>query len=305
MHSQLKTAATSTTAKSLPVKVHKSSRVLSVEPQSGTLELSNGISHSADVIIGADGVHSITRNRVLPNAPKAFKSRHSAFRFTIQTQEVLDDVETASLADTDNIMNSWYSSSEKIVLYPTANNKILNLVCIHLAVDSESITNDYSTSGSKSKMLEVFKNFHPSLLKLLSKADPAELKIYPIFDMEKLPTYVNGRLALVGDAAHPITPHLAQGGAQALEDAVCLGVLLERGLRPSEVPERLRLYNDIRYARSSKIQEISRIVGGDGLAKDSDNKNKLSGKMADKLSTKMILILANSDRLRRIWLQSR
>lgn len=81
-----------------------------------------------------------------------------------------------------------------------------------------------------------------------------------------------------GDATYPFTPHLAQGGAQALEDAVSLGLMLEAKLPSASVSERLRLYNDARYARSSKMQELSRAVRGDRLASDAEGDNTLSGK---------------------------
>jgi len=142
---------------------------------------------------------------------------------------------------------------------------------------SEITTDDYSSSGSKSNLLKIFKDFHPSIVKLLGKVDATELKLYPFFDTESLPTYVECRLALIGDAAHPFTPHLAQGGAQAIEGAVSLGVFIEAGLPSSEVPERLQLYNKARYDRSSAIQELSLVVGGDKLVNGSDNSKNISG----------------------------
>lgn len=260
------------------MKIHVSSRVVSIDAPTATINFKDGSSKSADIIVGADGVHSVTRSSVTPNAPGPFRNNHSAFRFIIERQLVLQDPETAPLASVNCTMDMWYSDSEKLVLYPTSNNKLLNFVCIHPSSRSETKTDGYFTSGSKSNLLDVYKDFHPSILKLLSKVDPAELKIYPLFDLNPLPTYIKDRLALIGDAAHPFTPHLGQGGAQALEDAVSLGVFLEKGLTPSQVPERLELYNKARYERSSKIQELSRIVGGDRLASGSGETHTFSGK---------------------------
>ncbi len=78
--------------------------------------------------------------------------------------------------------------------------------------------------------------------------------------MKQLPTFFNDRLALVGDAAHPFAPYLAQGEAQAIEDAVSLGVVLGASITTAEVPERLQLYNKARYTRASIIQDYGRLV---------------------------------------------
>lgn len=285
LHSQLKEVAASPLGTGPAVQLHISSKVVSVDPRTSTVNFADGTARSADVVIGADGVHSVTRGSILSNGPRPFKTTHSAFRFVLERQTVLDDPETAPLASVDGTMDMWYSSSEKIVLYPTYYNKLLNFVCIHSSDKSATTTNDYSTLASKSNLLEVYKNFHPALVKLLGKVDPAGLNIFPLYDMDTLPTYINDRLALIGDAAHPYTPHLAQGGAQALEDAVSLGVFLEKGLAAADVPDRLLLYNKARYSRSSKIQELSRIVGSDRLANDEGQENTFSGMSSMNITT--------------------
>lgn len=168
------------------------------------------------------------------------------------------------------------------MLYPTTYNQLLNFVCIHPAELSASSlskgTDDFTNSVSKTTLLEVYKDFHPTLLKLLELTDPSTLKLYPLFDMAQLPTFVTGRLALLGDAAHPFTPHLAQGGAMAIEDGASIGVFLEKGVSPAEVPERLKLYNLARYERASRIQEYSRQVGGDGTSSDGKSTGQFKGR---------------------------
>lgn len=96
--------------------------------------------------------------------------------------------------------------------------------------------------------------------------------------MDTLPDYVHGRLALLGDAAHPFTPHLAQGGAMAMEDGVSLGILLSQLRSTDEVPERLRLYSKARYARATEIQNLSRLVGHENSDSDiGENVEKWKG----------------------------
>ena len=276
LHSQLKEAAISRNGRGEPVSLHTSARVVSVDPQTATITLTDGSSHSADVIVGADGVHSKTREALVPKPKEAFKTPHSAFRFIIERKVILEDAETKSFAEIDGSMDMWYSADRKIVLYQTSNNKLLNFVCIHPASLSDA-SDGYSKAASVSRLLEVYRDFHPGLVKLLGKVDPKELKIYPLFDMPTLPTFISDRLALVGDAAHPFTPHLAQGGAMAIEDGVSLGVMLGKHTTPENVPERLQLYNKARYQRASLIQEYSRQVGGDGTAANSEEAPKFKG----------------------------
>lgn len=76
--------------------------------------------------------------------------------------------------------------------------------------------------------------------------------------MEPLPTWVRGRLALMGDAAHPFTPWRGQGGAQAIEDAASLGVMLGEGVRKEQIAGRLELYMRARRERAELIQDSSR-----------------------------------------------
>ena len=72
-----------------------------------------------------------------------------------------------------------------------------------------------------------------------------------------------GKLALLGDAAHPFTPHQGQGAGQAIEDAASLAVVFPPGTKKDEISVRLELYEKIRKERAETIQEYSRIAGSD------------------------------------------
>ena len=273
LHSQLKEAAASKHGIGEPVTIHTSSPVIFTDGHTATITFEDGSTRSGDVIVGADGVHSKSRRSILSSA-RSFKTEASAFRFIIERQIVLDDPETAAVPGPDGSMDMWYAADRKIVVYSTSNNKLLNFVCIHPAHMSDA-GDTYDKSASKSAMLEVYKDWHPSILAMLNKVDPADLKVFPFFDLKQLPTFVSERVALIGDAAHPFTPHLAQGGAMAIEDGVSLSILLENA-SPADVPERLQLYNQVRYTRGSSIQEFSRQVGRDGLASDGSEAKKVA-----------------------------
>jgi 2-polyprenyl-6-methoxyphenol hydroxylase-like FAD-dependent oxidoreductase len=116
------------------------------------------------------------------------------------------------------------------------------------------------------------------VLTILDQAEPESLKLWTLLDMDQLPTWINDKLALLGDAAHPFLPRKsntvfvhdthewldqAQGGAAAIEDAMSLSAVLPFGTRPADVPERLLLYEKIRYERAHAIQQFTRLAGRD------------------------------------------
>ncbi|KAK3044086.1 hypothetical protein LTS18_002220 [Coniosporium uncinatum] len=109
-------------------------------------------------------------------------------------------------------------------------------------------------------MLELCSDFNNDVLALLALADDEVLE-WRLFDLPALPTWCSDRLALLGDAAHPLLPYAAQGGAQAIEDAVTLSVLLQKGTPPGDVPERLKLYFDARHERAEYVQQFARTQG--------------------------------------------
>ncbi|KAK0853511.1 hypothetical protein LTR03_002775 [Friedmanniomyces endolithicus] len=266
LHNQLKAKATSTAGKGPPVKLLTSSTVVQADPQTSTVTLESGETKQADLIIGGDGVHSVTRQALGPDMPTAFKTDRYAFRFTYAKALAMSDPVTRPLIEQEGVMISWYGPDRKIVLYPTSGNTLLNFVCIHPASASGD-SDDYNKTVSKAQLLEVYADFHPVVLKLLEKVGEDQVSLYPLYDMKQLPTFATGRMALIGDAAHPFTPHLAQGGAMAIEDGLSVGTMLPFDTLPSGVESRLQLYNAARYERASAIQEYSRYAGGDSTTK--------------------------------------
>lgn len=86
LHTQLKDAARSSECKGMPIELHTSSKIVSVNPNTATITLENGESHSADVLVGADGVHSNTRKALLKGASLPFSTGHNAFRFMLERE---------------------------------------------------------------------------------------------------------------------------------------------------------------------------------------------------------------------------
>ncbi|KAJ4983382.1 hypothetical protein SVAN01_11117 [Stagonosporopsis vannaccii] len=269
LHSELKRLATTEDGPGRPAVLKTRSRVVDVNTAEGTVTLETGEVVQGDIVIGADGVHSNTRPRI-PGAEsiKTFGSGKSAFRFLIPRERALAVPETRKFAEHEGHLIMIFGRDRRVVVYPTSDNTLLNFVNIHPTSESQINPNepgssDWQNQGNIDKMLEIYKDFEPAVLKLLSMADEETLKVWELLDMEQLPTWTHEKLVLIGDAAHPFTPHQGQGAGQAIEDAASLAVMLQRGTPLTAIPERLKLYQKCRFERASYIQEISRIAGMD------------------------------------------
>ena len=263
MHETLKKVATEEDGPGRPAKLLTSTRVVSIDATKGVVKTADGTEHQGDVIVGADGVHSVAR-LCIPgwNGRKPYDSGKSAFRFMFPRALAAEDPVTAKFCEKPGLLVITYAEDRRLVFYPTNNNEELNFVCIHPSNES-SASGDWNNDTSVEKMLEVYRKFDAPFRALISKANPATLKVWNLLDMEQLPTFIHEKLALIGDAAHPFLPHQGQGAGMAIEDAASLAVMLSGLSSKAEIPNRLKLYNEARYERAHNIQSFSRLVGQD------------------------------------------
>ncbi|KAL4906502.1 hypothetical protein BDW74DRAFT_190137 [Aspergillus multicolor] len=132
----------------------------------------------------------------------------------------------------------------RLVMYPCRQGHLLNCAAIHPA-DSET-TAKYSfwlDSGSVDDLVSTFQDFSPEIQQPCRLAE--DLKLWSLVCRRPPRTFVKGKLALIGDAAHPILPHQGQGGAQAFEDVAALSTLLPSAAIPEQISERLSFDRDV------------------------------------------------------------
>ncbi|PSK48602.1 Ubiquinone biosynthesis monooxygenase COQ6, mitochondrial [Elsinoe australis] len=262
LHTAIREAAVSSEGKGKPCDLKLSSKVVSVDTENAKVTTESGEVFSGDVVLGADGVHSVCRSFVVDAEKyKPYDSGHSAFRFLVPVKELRDDPVTAELLQPDGYLTMNLSEDRRLVYYPCVNNTLMNFLLIHPSGESRSDGVEWNQKGDKNQMLEIGKIFPDNFKALMSKAPEDSLKVWTLLDLEVIPTWVNGRLALLGDAAHPFQPHQAQGGAQAIEDAVSLAAVLPLGTSPDEINDRLELYVKQRKHRADRVQEFTRISG--------------------------------------------
>jgi salicylate hydroxylase/6-hydroxynicotinate 3-monooxygenase len=211
-----------------------------------TLAFVNGDRVHADAVIGADGVHSLIRTSMLGPEKPRYTGR-VAYRTTF----------AASLLDNPiaPVRTKWWGPDRHMVVYfVTAARDELYFVT-SVPEDAEWLTPEsWSAKGSLDALRAAYAGFHPEVQTIL-RACP-EVHKWALLDRDPLPRWWEGRVALLGDACHPMTPYMAQGAASALEDAAVLSRCLE-GIDADGLAEAFDLYETTRKPRASAIQANS------------------------------------------------
>ncbi|KAL4880396.1 hypothetical protein BJY04DRAFT_228671 [Aspergillus karnatakaensis] len=260
LHEALKHAAVDPDGPGRPALIHLRSRIVGCDCDEPSLTLDNGQTITGDLVIGADGVHSVLRQFVAQEDIAPTPSGGSAFRFLIPISKVQENPETRQLLARPGELQLWDGTYRRLVIYPCRNNTELNFVCLHPDKESEGSTEGWNNAASLDQVLKVYDEFCPAMKALLRMVNPEEIKLWRLLDRKALGTWISGKSCLIGDAAHPFLPHQGQGGAQAIEDGAALGALFPFGTKPAEVAARLELYMACRYNRATMVQEYSRLA---------------------------------------------
>ncbi len=211
-------------------------------PRTG-LTFADGTEIDADLVIGADGVHSLIREYVVGPDQARFTGR-VAYRTTYPLA-LLRDVEMTTSR------TKWWGSDRHIVIYLVTPDEVYFTTSTPERADW--ITREsWSAKGDLGELRAGFSHFHPDVRAVLAAAP--EVYKWGIFERDPLPTWRRGRAVLLGDACHPMTPYMASGAGMALEDAAVLArCLVEFG----DADTALRIYEATRKPRTSVVQQGS------------------------------------------------
>ncbi|MFI9272134.1 FAD-dependent monooxygenase [Kitasatospora sp. NPDC052896] len=205
----------------------------------------NGETAEGDVVIGADGIHSVLQQYVVEPRDPVF-SGLAAYRGVMPAERVPDWP--------DGAVRFWSDSTRNLLVYPVRRGELLNFVAFGVA--DEQMRESWSAPGDPRQLTAGYGDgWDPLAGEVVSQVD-ATFR-WGIYDRESLRQWTRGRLALLGDAAHPMLPYMGQGANQAIEDGMGLATLLE-GVRTVDVPHVLVRYQTLRRDRAARFQQGSR-----------------------------------------------
>jgi 2-polyprenyl-6-methoxyphenol hydroxylase-like FAD-dependent oxidoreductase len=198
-----------------------------------------------DLLIGADGINSTVRALVFGAEPPRY-SGYTAWRAVTS----FDPAQVRAVAG-----ETW-GCGARFGIAPMSAGRVYWFASVNAPAGAI-----VAAGRRKDHLLRRFRGWHAPIEALIAATDEAAILQHDIYDREPLARWSDGRVTLLGDAAHPMTPNLGQGACQAIEDALALADALRSG---ADVPAALRAYQGRRIGRTSRIMRQSRQVGAVG-----------------------------------------
>jgi len=222
--------------------VHTGHRAVGFE-QDGELarvEFANGATAEAEVVVAADGIHSELRAFVCPPSNPVFHGTVS-YRGLVARERLPD-------WPMDR-WQMWAGPSRHFLVFPVRHGAMVNYVGFVPA--DEEMKESWSAPGDPAVLRREFEGWDPRIGDVLKRVDKTFR--WALYDREPLARWSTGRLTLLGDAAHPMLPHLGQGANQSIEDGMALATILGQ-VDAAAVPASLLAYETLRRERVAEIQ---------------------------------------------------
>jgi len=217
-----------------------------VRPEGAALRLVGGGSEAGDLVVGADGIRSALRSQI--NGPEAPDfAGQVAWRGTVPAERLRSDlIEPAATV--------WAGAGRHLVTYYLRGGRSVNFVAVEERADWTA--EGWSAPGDPDELRRGFAGWHERVTQLLDQVDATFL--WGLFTRPEQVRWTDGPVVLIGDAAHPMLPFMAQGAAMALEDVAVLANALADN---SEIPAVLLAHEERRWPRVTRVQHRSRANG--------------------------------------------
>ena len=229
------------------IELRVSSEVIGYEHDgsSVTVKIHNGDRVTGSLLVGADGLWSNIRKQVTADGPPRV-SGHTTYRSVIPTEQMPEDLRW-------NAATLWAGPKCHIVHYPLSGWKVFNLVVTYHNDAPEPVA---GKPVSEEEVMKGFGHVHERAQNIIRHGK--DWKLWVLCDRDPAERWIDGRVVLLGDAAHPMLQYFAQGACQAMEDAVCLSHMLARH---DDYIAALEAYLEQRFPRTARVQLMSRAIG--------------------------------------------
>ena len=205
----------------------------------------DGSTEEGDFLVGADGVHSKIREALLPNAIPRYAG-YTCWRAVVQAEPDL-------LHYDPNVFIETWGRKGRFGLVPLSNNRIYWFVCLN-AKAPDSPLRTYTARD----LMKIFEGYHEPIPQILAQTSDHHMLQHDIYDLPPISRFAFGRVVLLGDAAHAMTPNMGQGAGQSVEDAVILASHLKQS---PVIEEALVRYERERIGRTGQITRMSNRIG--------------------------------------------
>jgi len=212
-------------------------------------QFADGSSFEAELIVGADGIHSAVRDALWGRTDASFTG-HMCWR-------ALVPVAHHPLPYVSPDASFWMGPKAHIVTYYVKGGAAVNIVAVNES--AEWVAESWTEPSTREELLGAYAGWHPNIIRLFEQTDTSQIFKWGLFDRDPMSRWSQGRVTLLGDAAHPMLPFLSQGAAMAIEDAYVLAAALAH--HGSDQEAALRAYEAERLPRTSRVQLEARERG--------------------------------------------
>jgi 3-hydroxybenzoate 6-monooxygenase len=230
------------------IELRTSAEVVRYEQEGASVAaiLASGEVVRGAALIGADGLWSNLRKQLVGDgAPRV--SGHTTYRSVIPTDQMPEDLRW-------NAATLWAGPKCHIVHYPLQGWKTFNLV---VTCHNDAAEPAAGKPVPQDEVMAGFHHVHPKARSIINHG--RDWKLWVLCDRDPVANWVDGRVALLGDAAHPMLQYMAQGACMAMEDAVCLAHMMD--MHQGAIEPALQAYNAQRMLRTARVQLMSRAMG--------------------------------------------
>ncbi|MBZ0297492.1 MAG: FAD-dependent monooxygenase [Anaerolineae bacterium] len=208
-----------------------------------TAHFADGTSVECDVLIAADGIHSAVRQQIITQA-KPIYAGYTAYRAVVPFDH----------ARVGDVWGESWGHGSRFGLAPLSDNRVYWFATQNTPDGQRHTSNE----DTKAHLQEIFADWHHPIKQVIEETRASDILHHDIYEISPLDTWIHGRVVLLGDAAHAMTPNLGQGACQAIEDAYTLAYCLAA---TTDIDSALQTYQTLRMPRANAILRQSHQIG--------------------------------------------